>query len=541
MSLNGTWKFSMEPPAKFWSNQADPSSWPEIQVPGEALMQGYNIKKDLEYAYKRKVSIPRDFSRKKIILRFDGVYSYARVWVNGHYIRDHNGGFTSLDCDITGHVTPGQTAWITVGVTDRSDEISWGSEYAKHNIGGILRDVTLVALPEEYVTRFQVETDLDGSYTDAVLKVTTALAFSSTSRAWVRLRLDDPHGNPVPLSPDSICLTPDDPEATAALALPAPLKWDAEHPNLYTLYATVEAGGVVLETLSKKVGFREIERVGNKLLVNGLEVKLRGVNRHDVHPTRGRSLTAELNEQDVLLFREANVNFIRTSHYPPAASFLDACDRYGMYVEEESAVCFVQTHGNLPTSERPEFTSNYLNQFSEMIERDRSHPCVIIWSLGNESVWGLNFKKEFDYVKSEDPGRPVIFSYPGNVPPGTRAYDIYSVHYIDFSDNMGAQSIVHPVLHDEYAHVACYNVWELRRDPGVRNFWGESIKRFGIRFLTRMARWARLSGAEWTRCSRYPSRITSFQRVPGGTASTNTGTASGGLSTAGGGKNRSSG
>jgi beta-galactosidase len=273
-----------------------------------------------------------------------------------------------------------------------------------------------------------------------------------------------------------------------------PLKWDAEHPRLYTLRASLEAGGRVVETLTRRVGFRKVERAGNGLLVNGRGVKLRGVNRHEVHSTRGRSLTPELAQQDVLLFREANVNFVRTSHYPPSAAFLDACDRYGMYVEEESAVCFVNTHGNLPTSVNPEYTPNYLNQFAEMIERDRGHPSVIIWSLGNESQWGLNFDLEHRYAMSEDPSRPVIFSYPESVPAGTEGYAIFSMHYADWTDNLGGQSILFPVLHDEFAHVPCYDLGELRRDPGVRTFWGESIRRFGENLFTTEGA---LGGAIW--------------------------------------------
>ena len=163
LSLNGTWKFTLSPPSEFWLNSSDPAAWPDASVPGELVMQGFRISRDVEYPYKRSVLIPADFKGKRIILRFDGVYSYARVWVNGVLVREHHGGFTSWDCDITNHVTPGQAAWITVGVTDRSDEISYGSNYAKHYMGGILRDVKLVALPSSHATRLQLETDLDAA------------------------------------------------------------------------------------------------------------------------------------------------------------------------------------------------------------------------------------------------------------------------------------------------------------------------------------------------------------------------------------------
>jgi beta-galactosidase/beta-glucuronidase len=479
LSLNGAWKFSMSPPAEFWLDSADPSAWPDITVPGEPVVQGFKISRNTEYPYKKSVLIPPDFSGKRILLRFDGVYSYARVWVNGKFVRDHHGGFTSWDCDLTGLVTPGQVAWITVGVTDMSDEISFGSNYAKHYLGGILRDVKLVALPENYLTRLQVETDFDPSYTDARLKVTAGMALHGAGSASVNLRLKDTQDREVPLQPSSISLNPGAPQGSLDLPLKAPQKWDAEHPSLYTLEASVVVGGSEVETVLKKVGFRKIAIQGNMLLVNGKEVKLRGGCRHDVHPLRGRTTTAELDERDVVLLRNANLNFIRTSHYPPTEKFLESCDRYGMYVEEETAVCFVNQSWSMDSTASqsdPRYTARYMNQFAEMMERDKSHPSVIIWSLGNESRWGSNFAKEYAYVKREDTTRPVIFSYPEQVPKGTPGYDIVSVHYPRVDGDLRSGGI--PKLNDEYGHVACYNLATLKRDPGVRNFWGESLKRF---------------------------------------------------------------
>jgi len=479
LSLNGTWKFTLSPPTEFWLNSSDPIAWPEVSVPGELVMQGFGISRDVEYSYKRSVLIPPDFKGKRIILRFDGVYSYARVWVSGVLVREHHGGFTSWDCDITNHVTPGQAAWITVGVTDRSDEISYGSNYAKHYIGGILRDVKLVALPSNYATRLQLETDLDPAYSDATLEVTAAITFQGARKATMNFRLKDPDNHQVSLRPGAMSFTAEKPEGGLDIPVRAPRKWDAEHPNLYTLEATVVVDGVAVETLERKIGFRRIEIRGNKLEVNGKEVKLRGACRHDVHPLRGRSTTPELDDQDARLFRDANLNFVRTSHYPPSEKFLEACDRYGVYVEEETAVCFVDSVwivSRMASQSDPDFLSRYMSQFSEMIERDRSHPSVLMWSLGNESRWGTNIAKEYAYAKREDPRRPVIFSYPETVPSGTAGYDIWSEHYPKVDGNLKSPGF--PKLNDEYGHVACYNLETLKRDPGVRDFWGESIRRF---------------------------------------------------------------
>lgn len=476
LSLNGTWKFTLRPPARFWSNEVDPSGWDDIQVPGECTMQGYAIARDTEYPFKRAVPIPADFGGKKIFLRFDGLYSYGRVWVNGHYVRDHRGGFTSWDCDITPFVTAGKEAWITVGVTDESHNISWQSNYAKHYIGGILRDVRMFAVPADYVTRFHTETDFDSTFTNAILNVALVMATPPARHARVQLSLKDPGGKSVTIRPASIHFPPGKAESLVSIPVARPEKWDCEHPRLYTLEAKVKVNGSTTQTLVKQFGFRKVEARGNKVYVNGQPVKLHGGCRHDVYSTRGRSTTPALDEQDVRLLKGANFNFVRTSHYPPTENFLDFCDQQGLYIEEETAVCFVQEGTQPGVQNDPNYTGQFMNQFAEMIERDRDHPCVILWSLGNESQWGSNFAKEHSYVKSEDPTRPVIFSFPNSVPKGVKAYDILSDHYPKFDSDFSRASI--PKLNDEFGHVPCYNHWTQRRDPGVRNYWGKSIKKF---------------------------------------------------------------
>jgi hypothetical protein len=479
VDLAGTWKFDAPPPEEFWTNDFDAAGWMDITVPGELTPQNMKFARDYESAYKRTVQIPAQAAGKTVLLRFDGVYSYARVWVNGKFVREHHGGFTSWDCDITRSVRPGEPAWITVGVTDRSDDISYAGNYAKHYIGGILRGVKLVIVPEDYVSRLHVETDFDSWFRDARLKVMAMAVVRGGRGAKLDLHLTDPEGKSIPLNPSSMALSAGRPEASIEIPIASPVKWDAEHPKLYTLGAELIVQNSTVEKLEKKIGFRKVERRKNKLYVNGETVKLRGVCRHDVHPLGGRVSNPEQDEKDAVLLRDANVNFVRTSHYPPAESFLDACDRHGIYVEEESAVCFVSARWAVSgdgTESAAEFTARYMNQFTEMIERDRSHPSVIFWSLGNESKWGANFQKEHDYAKQEDPTRPVIFSYPKTVPAGVDGYDLWSEHYPQFDADLASKDF--PKLNDEYAHISCYNTETLKRDPGVRNFYGHSIKRF---------------------------------------------------------------
>jgi beta-galactosidase len=483
ISLNGDWKFSMEPSGRFWRTDIDFSQWSDIQVPGECQMQGFAIRHDQPYVYKREFEVPADFAGKQVFLVFYGVYSYARVWVNGEFIREHYGGFTKWDCDITGHVFPGSTSILTVEIVDRIDDISYGSGYAKHQIGGILRDVELMALPEMNFSEFYFETELDGIYRDAELKIFYELSSSSPAGISVEL-LDGEQRSIAKSEKEKVPNT-----GQISLVLEDPLKWDAEHPNLYTLVTSLTNGDETVLSRTDKVGFREVQVDGNKLMVNGRPVKLRGADRHDIHPLLGRMTTPEMDRLDVLLAKEANMNFIRTSHYPPSESFLRYCDEYGLYVEDESAVCFVHTHRSDNYQEKgssqddPGFTHRYLSQLEEMVDNHRNHPSVIIWSIGNENQYGKNFLKSYQWIKDTDLTRPVIFSYPGQVPDSLRIYDILSIHYPSWRGDieqygfniMGFDYAPMPVLFDEWAHVACYNKPTLLADPNVRNFWGQSL------------------------------------------------------------------
>ncbi len=483
ISLNGTWKFSMTPPDKFWENNTDTKDWADIQVPGECQMQGFAIKHDIPYAYKLQFKIPEDFNDKQIQLNFYGVYSYARVWVNGQFVRDHFGGFTKWNCDITNLVKAGETANLTVEFTDRTDDISYGSGYAKHQIGGILRDVELVALPKQNFKKLYFETSLDDNFENAELQIFYEL--SKNVPAKIKIELFDANNNLVE------SFEKETNQSVGKLTIPVknPKKWDAEHPNLYRVVTSLFENGKQTMSVPENIGFREVVVDGNKLLVNGKQVKLRGACRHDIHPTLGRMTTPEYDKLDVELAKECNMNFIRTSHYPPSETFLNYCDEYGIYVEDETAICFVGSHrteayrASGASQSDPEFTGRYLSQLEEMVDNHRNHPSVTIWSIGNENHFGNNFVEEFKWIKKSDTTRPVIFSYPGLVPDSTKIYDILSMHYPSWQGDLNQYGIETkkfeskemPMIHDEWAHVACYNNFELKADPNVRNFWGQSL------------------------------------------------------------------
>lgn len=474
--LSGTWQFRYSPDSK----------WDKIQVPGEPAMQGYAIEHDKPFTYRKSFTVPADYAGKHTILRFDGVYSYARLFVNDTFVREHHGGFTRWDTDITPFVRPGKKNEIRLEVTDRLDDISYASGYAHHPIGGILRDVTLFVLPETCLYDFYAETHLDAAYEDAVLKI----GYSSpvAGGAEVAYTLTDPSGRRYPLAQSRFPLE----EGGNMNELPVknPLKWDAEHPNLYTLTITLSKDGKEIGRFDCRIGFRDVKIEKDRMLVNGMPVKLRGACRHDIHPTLGRTTTAELDSLDVILFKRSNMNFVRTSHYPPTERFLEYCDRYGIYVESETAVCFVDTYRQKnyapgKTQDSAEFTPRYLSQCREMVKSFRSHPSILFWSIGNESVYGTNFQRCWDWVKATDKTRPVIFSYPGSVGEKEPVYDILSMHYQDVNGNLnqwnrsthGFQGEGIPALFDEWAHPACYTYATLQEDPNIREFWGHSIER----------------------------------------------------------------
>ena len=474
--LSGTWQFRYSPDSK----------WDKIQVPGEPAMQGYAIEHDKPFTYRKSFTVPADYAGKHTILRFDGVYSYARLFVNDTFVREHHGGFTRWETDVTPFVRPGKKNEIRLEVTDRLDDISYASGYAHHPIGGILRDVTLFALPETCLYDFYAETHLDAAYEDAVLKI----GYSSpvVGGAEVAYTLADPSGRRYPLAQSRFPLK----EGGNMNELPVknPLKWDAEHPNLYTLTVTLSKDGKEIGRFDRRIGFRDVKIEKDRMLVNGMPVKLRGACRHDIHPTLGRTTTAELDSLDVILFKRSNMNFVRTSHYPPTERFLEYCDRYGIYVESETAVCFVDTYRQKnyapgKTQDSAEFTPRYLSQCREMVKSFRSHPSILFWSIGNESVYGTNFQQCWDWVKATDKTRPVIFSYPGSVGEKKPVYDILSMHYQDVNGNLnqwnrsthGFQGEGIPALFDEWAHPACYTYATLQEDPNIREFWGHSIER----------------------------------------------------------------
>ena len=271
-------------------------------------------------------------------------------------------------------------------------------------------------------------------------------------------------------------MPPDHPLAHE-LHVRSPRAWDVEHPNLYRMKVAVFAGGQVIETVERSLGFRTVNCRGNQLFVNAQPVKLHGVCRHSIHPLYGRAVPADSIRGTWCSFAKRTSTSCAPLTTLRRKPFWTRAIAMGSTLRKKQLSCW-----STASSANPELKEQFLRQLREMISRDRHHPCVLFWSLGNESSWGPNIAAEAEIARHLDPSRPTIFSYPDTTPMATNGFDIYSKHYADVDSSL--DSPLYPLLNDEFAHVSCYNLDTLRRDPGVRNFWGESIKRFGEKFLT---------------------------------------------------------
>jgi beta-galactosidase len=482
ISLNGVWKFNEKPESDFYK-ESKPADWKNIVVPGQWSMQGFKVDSAAYAGYFRTFSIPQDWKGKQTKLRFDGVSSECTVWLNGQEAAHHLGGMTAFEIDITPYITSGENR-LALKVRNESlaDMLGSLTQYAAHQLGGITRKVSLFAVPEVNVSDLRVVTDLDDDYRNATLKVQASIHNQSPVKSEpqkLRISLEDiQKGNEflVPAIEAGGKWT-----STFEIEVTNPRKWTNETPNLYELNVELIKTGITEERITKKIGFREVEVRGSELLVNGVSVKLRGVNRHEASPLGGRVLNRELWEKDLDLYLQGNCNFIRTSHYPPAEEFIAMCDEKGIFVEMEAPVCWVGHHANKNwrhLNYKDEKYFPYILQANmETIQFYRNHPSILFWSMANESYWNYNFAKLQEYVKKADTSRPHAFHDQGYGEfnnQGSTA-PISNIHYPGANGYKMAASIDRPLVYGEYCHLNVYNRRELVTDPGVRNDWASAL------------------------------------------------------------------
>lgn len=482
LSLNGTWLFEPAPKADFYTCSAD-EGWNSIVVPGQWSMQGFKVDSAGFGGYQTTFTLPADWKGKQVKLRFDGVSSECVVWLNGKEIGSHMGGMTAFELDATPVLLPGENRLaLKVRSESLADMLGSLTQYAAHQLGGITRKVTLFAVPDVHISDIRIVTDLDEQYKDAELKVYLAVTnFGKETEKNIATRLSIA-GLPVVLEQSIPALAPGETwNGWLTGKVYNPQKWDNEHPCLYTMKIELEKEDNTTEQIEKRFGFREVQVQGNRLLVNGKPVKLRGVCRHEAHPLTGRVMTPELERKDVELYRAANCNFIRTSHYPPCEELLRICDELGMFVEVESPVCWIGHHANENWKTLDYQENKYypyvLQANMETIHFYRNHPSVIFWSIANESYWNKEFAQVEVYVKKADPTRPHTFhdqAYGGFNNQGSTA-PIANIHYPGPDGYKVAAQSERPMVYGEYCHLNVYNRSELVTDPGVRSDWALAL------------------------------------------------------------------
>lgn len=482
LPLDGRWRFAAAAPAELGRAMGDAGAmraWPEIEVPGEWAMQGFVVATGTPAAYWREFDVPADWAGRRVRLRFDAVHSLCSVWVNGVPVGTNESCFAPFEFDVTSALRPGRNA-IALSVTSEStaDFLASATQYAAHPLGGITRKVCLFALPAAHVAEQIVEADFDPVASNGVLLV-RARVDGAGAGAGLRIALLDRDGTVAA----SARVPVDGGRASARMVLRSVRAWEPEHPNLYALSTELLDGEAASERIEQRVGFRRIEVRGHRLLVNGVPIKLRGANRHEVHPARGRSLVPELWRRDAELFRAANCNYVRTSHYPPAEEFLDACDELGLFVECEAALCWVKHSANPGWKERdpldPALLPPFLRANLANVAANRNHPSVLLWSLANESLWTPLFEEVHRQVRAADPTRPVSFHDQAWGTPAHAASrtEVANHHYPDEAGPARCDGFDRPVLFGEYAHVQTYNRREIAADPGVRDDWGRGFAR----------------------------------------------------------------
>ncbi len=447
-SLNGEWKYhysanQLARVPDFWLPNFDDSQWSTIPVPANVEIEGHGIPiyVNIKYpwawhgvnptpgivppddpnntvnAYRREFELPKDWDGRRVLITFDGVNSFFYLWVNGEKVGMGKDARTPVEFDLTKFVKPGKN--VIAVENFRWNDGSYLEDQDFWRLSGIFRDVYLWSPAEVHIRDFEVNTDFDADYRDAKFSVSVTVTNASAVAAVVKAEanLIDPNGKSVGISTIDL-KSPARGEYQAAIVseVTNPLKWTAETSNLYKLLLTLKnADGKVLEVIPVNVGFRKVEIKNGDLLVNGQRVLFKGVNRHEHDPDRGQAITVAGMIKDIQVMKEHNINAVRCCHYPNQPAWYDLCDKYGIYLIDEANIeSHGMGYGPETLAKNPDFAAAHLNRTVRMVERDKNHPSVVIWSLGNEAGFGPNFEATSDWIHQRDSSRPVHYEQAGH-------------------------------------------------------------------------------------------------------------------------------
>ncbi|MBO3748815.1 hypothetical protein J5X84_22275 [Streptosporangiaceae bacterium NEAU-GS5] len=494
LDLGGEWSFV--PGA-----HPEATSGAPTRVPGHVAFDGL-IPQDGVATLVRAFTVPDAWSGDLVFFRCDAAYGRAEVYVNGVAAGTHGSGALSFDIDITAFLRPGANM-LAVVLTEYTphavlDDMAW---YAHMSLLGIWRPTCLFRVRPRHLGELGLIADWDPETATGSLRVTADVFDSAPiERAYrLDLTLSGGDGTALEIGHSGQAGTTD--RVDLRLELPGATPWSAEVPHLYTLDLVLSGDDGTQQTYRRRIGFRRIEVQGDRLLVNGSAVRMLGVNRHDARLHTGRALTADEIRSDVTRLRQANVNVIRTAHYPPDPRMLDICDELGMYLFDQPPICFsggFDDHHWNRTNDAANLVPYLLEVTAETVRRDQGHCSVLAWDLGNESRWSEGFDAQLAMVRAIDPTRPTLFSYelnelgPDNVLPDRPEEmrpDLGSYHYPgwdrDWREELAWLSATgRPVILDEYAPLfqECvrstlpFSMIEI--DPGVRDYWGTGYRPF---------------------------------------------------------------
>ena len=448
LSLNGDWKFhytadrSKGRPGKddFYADNADVSGWDNIRVPLNWEMAGYdvpvynnvgypfhnnppfikafddNFDKNPVGSYRRNFTLPENWKDgRRVFIHFDGACSAIVVWVNGQYAGYSQGANTDAEFDVTNYVRKGENN-VSVRVYRWSDGSYLEGQDMWH-LAGIHRDVYLVSTPRTFVFDHYITSTLDAAskYTEGSLNVALTVNNPMYDKVTKNLEVELLDANDKLVASQNVqaVMTAKDSHKTFNVkmeGLKGLTPWSSENPYLYTVVVRQKQGDKEEMVFSTKYGFRSVEQRGNLIYVNGERVFFKGVNTQDIHPLLGHAIDTETMLKDVVLMKQANVNTVRTSHYPRQPRMYAMFDYYGLYCMNEADV---ECHNNQSLSDTPSWEDAYVDRTERMVLRDRNHPSVVFWSLGNESGGGCNFQATYDCVKRLLPGRDNFVHYEG--------------------------------------------------------------------------------------------------------------------------------
>jgi beta-galactosidase len=485
-SLNGQWRFHWvkspdERPMDFYKTDFDVSGWDSIPVPSNWEIQGYGtpIYTNVRYphlrqppkiigdvpsdftaakepdpvgSYRTTFTIPRNWDGREVFVHFDGVASALYLWINGQKVGYSQGSRTPAEFRISQYLKPGEN--ILAAEVYRWCDGSYLEDQDFWRLSGIFRDVYLFSTPAVQLRDLFVLSDLGSGYKDAKLAITAKVRNLSKDRAerHIRTTLVDAKGGKTPLGQSEAATVEPGQESELKLTsqVKNPLKWTCETPNLYTVVLELLDGqGKITEVKACRFGFRKIELKDQQFFVNGVSIKFKGVNRHEHDPDRGQALEIGSMIKDIELMKQNNINTVRTCHYPDHPVWYDLCDLYGIFIIDEANVeSHGMGYGRDTLAAVTSWKTAHVDREISMVQRDKNHPCVTIWSLGNEAGGGPNFEAAAKAIRSIDTSRPIHYERMNSVA------DIDSTMYpsVEGLISQGRSNSTKPFLMCEYAH-----------------------------------------------------------------------------------------